>query len=502
MSFKYKYLCLHLLFLLSGLFTGLFGQSWHPFPPGNTYLYTYRQTNSADRWLFASHVDSVRLEGADSAYYLYRIDRHGMASDSLDSCNGQANVNGNGIILLDRDHYLGKKMLLQPDGTCLFVSSKADTFRLLSQTNVGASWTWQSGITATVDSIVAQQVLGVADSVKYFSLSNGKQISLSREHGFVATFNFLPFPQFYTNYEDTCTFQLWAIPEQGLGAGRLPTIREILDVQPGDKFGFESHYSSTNSSSWSYSETVVQAIISLSPFSYSYTLESAAFWYQNWVGVVGQYYPPVLDTAVVDSAYLDLLRLLPQQHNPENVRIGGFQVPRPAQIGMRFMYGNHGRIRIEIENLQDYDSCFNAITPFELLYQESFVQGLGSVKKMVWSYPDTESDSLYCYCKGSETWGTCLDISTLVVRTPAMLRTVTLSPNPAHNRVRCSYPSELGGGQLVVHNLAGQVVCRADLSDQINEQFLELSSLVAGLYLVEIYSADGVRMEVQRLVVE
>ena len=47
MSFKYKYHCLHLLFLLLGLSMSLYGQSWHPFPPGNTYLYTYQQTNSA-----------------------------------------------------------------------------------------------------------------------------------------------------------------------------------------------------------------------------------------------------------------------------------------------------------------------------------------------------------------------------------------------------------------------------------------------------------------------
>lgn len=216
-------------------FAGLRAQNWHPFPGNATFLYSFSQAGSADEWYFAAHADSVSAEGADSAYYFYRIDRGALPSDV--DCNGQAVAST--MLMSNKDHYLGRKALLQTDGVCRFISSAADTFVLQTRAASGQAWAWHVGITATVDSVVAGTVLGVADSLKYIQLSSGDTWVLSKGHGLAHCTNLLPFVDHSGAVTDV-DFEIWGIPELGLG-GHLPHFEEIFQYDPSDRFGYR-HY--------------------------------------------------------------------------------------------------------------------------------------------------------------------------------------------------------------------------------------------------------------------
>lgn len=117
-----------------------------------------------------------------------------------------------------------------------------DTFEIHTQAAVGSEWVYselydEDVITATVTAAVNTEVLGEADSVKTISLSDGRSIVLSKNHGLV---------EFESSNGDTHV--LSGIADRQLGT--YPVGRhEVYDFSPGDVFvyleqgGYSEEYS-------------------------------------------------------------------------------------------------------------------------------------------------------------------------------------------------------------------------------------------------------------------
>jgi Secretion system C-terminal sorting domain len=483
-TYRIAHFCL-LVFSICLCFSILPAQNWHPLPSSGPLLYSFQQQGSTDEWYFAAKADSVRLEGADSAFYLYRIDRPVFPADQLATCQGDSLQWFPGSIAISRDHYLGKKMLLRPNGECVFVSSNADSFLLKTLAQSGQSWTWKPGITATVDSVVAGTVLGSADSLKYISLSSGKSIVLSKAHGMVGCFAFLPFLN-WQHQPDVVDFTIWGIPGLGLG-GHFPNYEELFSFDVNDKFGYRQRDFFPQGSGTALESVVIQAVQPGMRFAYDVVSERLTILALIGFPIDSTYTPPFSATTTSDSTSYPLIPLLPYEtHDPLDVEANEYY-----QDGIRLLSGSNGRLRLDIARQTYYDACANAYVPFEPVWTLSLAAGLGKIYS---TYSDVGQNTLfemYCYQKGAETWGTCLDLSTLIAIDPAQETTFQLAPNPASSQVRIQL-AEAGAAThaITLLSLSGQVVMQHTLPAQQSAIDLDISTIPAGMYLLQVTDAD------------
>lgn len=470
-------------------------QTWHPFPASGPHLYAFSQQNSADTWFFAANVDSVVVEGAAMAHYFYRMDRPVLPSDSQLTCGGTVLGSITGSYALEQDHCFGRKMLELPDGVCLFVSSRGDSFRLETRAAIGSSWTWQGGVTAQVDSIAFRTVLGAPDSVKYISLSSGRHIALSRAHGFVETFSFLPFVNFGGLVEFP-SFELWGLPTMGLG-GEIPGYAQIFDWDPGDHFGYRYSELSFPATDSGYFSTVVNAQVPGSRFAYAVMQEQLQFYQFAAQAMDTNYLAPATDTLSFDSLAYLRIGLLPYQHNPAVKTL----LTDYCQNGMRTMAGTNGRFRIDFLKTPMYDSCANALIPMDAAWSQSFATGLGEIESSYSSIGGYAWRRLYCYEKGSETWGTCRDLSTLIGFESPETSLFSIAPNPAADvitlRLSAAAKTPL---QVRIMNALGEFETEMTLAPGRNSLQFDVSELPTGLHLLQIEGL-GRTMAVRRIVV-
>jgi Secretion system C-terminal sorting domain len=474
-----------LVFSFCLLFSSLPAQNWHPIPSNGPLLYSFEQQGSTDEWYFAAKADSVRLEGADSAFYLYRIDRPAVPSDELVTCQGDSLSGLGACIAIGRDHYLGKKMLLRPNGECLFVSSNADSFLLKTRAQTGQNWVWNAGISATVDSVVTGNVLGAADSLKYISLSSGQSIVLSKAHGMVGCFAFLPFIN-WQYQPDAVVFTIWGIPNLGLG-GHFPDYAELFSFDVNDKFGYRERDFFPQGSGTALESVVIQAVQPGIRFAYDVVSERLTILALIGYPIDSTYTPPFSATTTSDSTSYPLIPLLPYEtHDPLDVEANEYY-----QNGIRLLAGSNGRLRLDMAKQTYYESCANAYVPFEPVWTLSLAAGLGKVYS---SYSDVGQMSIfeiYCYQKGAETWGTCLNLSTLIAVEPTQETAFQLLPNPASSLVRIVLAaSSTTGHEIALLSLSGQVVMQQSVPAHQGTIDLDISAIPAGMYLVQVSGGD------------
>lgn len=202
-------------------------------------------------YLKGVRVDSVKVLGNDSIYYLFHVAR-GM------DIAGPTDTNG--------AHWLGKNVQMQPDGTHLFFNHWNDTVIINTQAQLNDSWliytdTTKIYYTATVTAIDTMTVLGVLDSVKIISIKafgpsgiiasdllNGRQIILSKNNGIVKTVELYLFPlrdvtqskygfdYYFSEYTSQCGGVDTNVIQFSLFDFLPPRETEIYDFAKGDIF--------------------------------------------------------------------------------------------------------------------------------------------------------------------------------------------------------------------------------------------------------------------------
>lgn len=478
--------CLLFFFLFPGF---MFAQAWNPFPGSGSYLYTFTPQNLSDTWLHGTRVDSTGLAGGDSVYFFNRINRYAEQTEILNGCNGPISASGN-VILMDQDNYFGREMILQSNGDYDFVSSAGDTFRLKTQLSPGNSWTFSTGITATLDSISSQLVLGVTDSVMYISLSNSHSIELSKDHGFVNSFSFLPFVSQIQTWE-TVDFSLWGIPAMGLG-DTLPGARGVLDFDIGDRFGSkrEDSYNSAANTDETYSNTVITGKTSTANgVSYTSDRDTLIVLRASMQPNDSTYFPPVSYTETFNYADYDFLNLLPYESTP--ARLPGDLV----QVGVNFRGYYNERIEYRFEHIIYYDSCVPALTRFEEWSQIYYIDGLGSTHDGTGGPGVSNTQWLLCYQKATDSLAPCFNLGTLIgveERLGENLK-MTLGPVPARDQLQIKIENyhRLEALELTVVDLQGRIVGHSTIARGESSSILDVRALKAGMYALQIRDKNG-----------
>lgn len=458
-------------------------QAFHPFPNGHTYWYTINDPGSTGATFFAAKVDSVRLEGADSAYYLYRVDRMLLESDTLYDCNGMLlDPSWMDIKLVDRDHCFGKKMLWRANGDCLFISSKPDTCLLKAWAATGQSWNWNATTTALVDSIVFATTYGIPDSVKYISLSSGRHLVLSKGFGFLRSFSFWPIGFAYYP-PDTIPLVGYGIKELGLGA-QFPDTHALFHHEIGDQWlyrQFEGNAGTSLGNGNLYRTVLIDQVAGLQN-TFVRQIDRVSF--ARATSPVDSIYSFMgTDTITFDSAYHGSFFTLPYQslQQPSSTSTqtqGGFS------FNTNFF---NGRMQYYDGYLSGYDSCSRSYDLYGSSTTYFHVVGVGGSASSTYSnggyYNHTE---LICFQLGTETYGTCLDLSTLVNIKAAETSSISIFPNPAQLQLTVDFG--LGSAnflkRVILFSAKGVEVANFPIGHASTKETFQLAEYPAGIYLI------------------
>lgn len=485
--------CLLLVFSKS-----LFAQDYNPLPQNLTQLYRIENSGNSFEWYFAARVDSAKMEANDSGYYLHRIIRNPLPTDTQIMCDGQpvSNYAGNYFTyLIDQDHYFGQKMLRSSSGMCRFVSSAADTFVLESRASLGNSWVFHGNVTAHIDSILYRPILGQMDSIKYINLSDGKQIQLSQHYGMIRCFPFLLSLQ--TVNIDSTVYESWGIPELGIG-NHFPSIAEIYDFDSADKIQMTTNRFPI-SMTWYiniFEQTVYDQAIPGPSIQYNVTRESARI--VAYPNPVPSYFPPTSSIWNLDTTYMESLHRLPFENPASIAEVYDFGL----QQGIHTSNYN-SRITLDFSKPDTYDSCANVYRSVVNRSTIQYTQGLGLTTLTFSDDATSENRYLTCYQKGAETYGTCQDLGFLYSAADPLEGQMKLFPNPANQRLSISLADDLyfGNSQISISSLEGKVIYSQKLNLGSNHIEIETETFKSGMYLLTI-EKFGFGKTSQRFVVQ
>jgi hypothetical protein len=461
-------------------------QAYHPFPTGHTSLFKVWEGVGDDSAIFATRIDSARLEGADSAFYLFRILRETEYWE-VNCDSSPAPYHG---LAANRDHHLGKKLLRAANGDCKFIFSTGDTFSINTWAAVGTRFQWRLGDSAKVDSIQYRSVLGVMDSVKYFSIPNGHTIALSRNHGFVKIPTFYFYEAWFWGQPAWRDFDLWGIPTMGLG-GHLPTYAEVFQLSPGDKFGYR--HSRDQQGHHVMDKTVNCTIVSQTNgarFQYTALCDSLVIEYGFAVPPDSHYFAPGTRTFNFDSLHVPDLTILPHESRFDTIP---FYQGTIVQNGAYLINRPVNRVVLSYAFLNGWDVCAQAFTDNPLyLTTKSYGEGLAIKGEGAMSPNNSISYGLYCYQKGAETWGTCMDMSGYVGTMPTLEGKYAVSPNPTAGKLVIAWDQQSAPKTkktISLWTLEGQEILHQTAGAGFEDVQLDLSEFPNGMYLLRIQAA-------------
>jgi hypothetical protein len=490
-------LALLLIYLFPSLGNEGVAQQWHPFPAGNSITYSFSQNGSSDRWFLEAAFDSVRLEGQDTAYYFYRIDRSILPTDTGTTCYGQDIQQFSTLYRANQDHFLGQKMVYRLNGECNFVTTAGDTFLLQSHAAIGNSWNWTNGVTATVDSVVLGTVLGQPDSLKYIRLSSGQTWVLSKVHGLVQATNLLPFPDL-TGTAVTIQLAIAGIPASGLGI-TLPGYAEIFQFDPADRFGYEHNEGYHPDSQTDFLEYNIVSQTPGSEFVYQTTLERFVIYRPLQLPIDSTYYPPVAFTWSFDSSTYAFLQLRPYEHREIVSSVSGARI----QAGVHTVPSLHDRMVKNFELVEMYDSCANVYTANVTTGNQRFGEGLGELYYFWGNVQLAEFRVLYAYEKGPETWGNFRVLSALLAVESPFDDQLSIFPNPATDLISIHLAPELLGNvtHLSLWSIDGRRLQTHEINGHEGNAELNLDEFANGLYLLTLEN-NGTRVAQRRIAVQ
>lgn len=151
-----------------------------------------RYFSNDEHYLRAIKIDSLKVSVADTILYPFRSER------------GDAS---NGSTLQVKGSWLGDKIIIQPDGTNLFINNWGDSIIINTFAGLNEYWMFYEGkdathFAATVSSVDTMTILNQLDSIKIINITatltthpaHGRTIIISKNHGIIKTFELFLFP--------------------------------------------------------------------------------------------------------------------------------------------------------------------------------------------------------------------------------------------------------------------------------------------------------------------
>ncbi len=451
---------------------------------------TTRYYTNSTGYLRRITIDSVKTEGIDTVYYPFKTYRLHTLPDGT------------------HGSWVSSRIVKKNNGTFLFHTAWNDTVFIKTQADSGESWTFYTDTSsrwyqATVVSVDTATFMGFTDSVKRIKIApyvgssidtidivGHFEIILSKNHGFVQTFELYLFP--FRN-RDTSVIDMWIDPYLNEYAGdypnlasvprflfsmvdyHIPTKHEIYDFNIGDVFVSSSSSESPgyNSYSLSYDSIVGKTIIS--PFSTLYDTYTKR---KNTISPYGG--PNIYSNSSGPGGILADTSTL------------GFNVPRKPEdystrlIASYFIKNDTSNCitspYYKVKNIIIFEGCEESDeykTGFKQLYHRkaNFFSGDGGC------YPSTAylvfSKKNGVPCGSRPSWS--VGIAEVEAK-----KEINIFPNPTNRTLTIEATSKIN--DVSIYNMMGQIVYRDNYNGVSIE--LDVSMLTAGVYFVKINNSD------------
>lgn len=444
----------------------LSAQNWNLVNPARECLF------GVDVNFFANpeglRIDSISTSGSDTVYWNYR---QVYAVDAGSPCSGTAAVDSN-----DFGRYIVKK----PGGEYWATIRNGLIVKIQTLAPAGSSWpvlTFADGnyLKGTVTAVDTLTVLGAVDSVKYISLQytngsnnqpiasgfNGREMIISKNHGWVRNYRLFDFP-------DQFPIQLDLAGQSGPQAGlRNFNAQEAWNFLPGDTL---HTYRETNVFSWQmimYAEQQEMAVlyrgnsVTGDTVTYVFHYRGAHQTYNTSTMQMDPWIPyNYLDTVVMDftSPEMQSLSLMPNEWVSPDVflyNVSGFLSDleydgrNQKGLGNVEVVYNSGTGCVERTGNQVYPMW------------QFIIEGLGGVYyHHVVVQIEEEHYYPVWYHKGNEVWGTPFDID-LISSAESTADEMALSffPNPMNESATLRWDAQQARNlHLTLMSLSGQVI--------------------------------------------
>jgi|GEM_PF-3198409 len=448
---------------------------------------------------------SAQLQGLDSVFQLNRI--------SCDSCltwaSGPMGACDTCYGLRNLPQFLQRTATKLPNGDYTFTGP--GNILVKPQASLAQSWTFDAAnsITAIVTAAYSGTVLGNTDSIKVAMLSSGDSVSWSKDHGL------LKYPAAYGsgNY-----YRLVGIQTRQLGQ-LVPLMRDFYDIQAGDIFEYEAYQTNGMSPVWQdmqrkdyvlarqdMGDSIVLTVHSLL-MTYDYNLfpQPGGSYVWNYWSYTQNYYYEASELAGLDAynnewvidgtnnaPFYRAQRFLEPLEGRESLKYG--RQDRPASQDGLWANGPTWTAPVPSasDTLMHYDMNYyyqNPGTPVHTYLGAIYSAGLG--RTYYWMSTFFESsfvEQLVAYKKGNDTVGVFTPDDVLTGLPPsASKETFKLFPNPASDIFFLE--GEIAGAQLTLLDMQGRQVLKQ--MAQTNSPRVDVSSLPAGIYLLQVLTEKG-----------
>ncbi len=463
-------------------------QDYYPVKVKDIYYYT----NDALSDAFPLKIDSVKLEGKDSVYFMYKQIRRLESESCTYTSLG--------------DSWLGNSIRVKEDGTMLFANREKNPFTLKTQAKLNEKWTAFSNpkwvAIVEVSAISQESFLGLSDSVKTFTINiikptgadtthsyDGIEIKISKKYGITKTINFYlfgadpnpgtgPYSEYLVD-----NFNLSGIESLKLGLRNI-TGKEIFHYSEGDEFHIEE-YSTTGESrnlskqSIKYINTIVKKSSTLTAHTYS----------------VKRVIEKTIDNIITSQS-----DTISETHLFDELKEIHGQIKGNGYLSTIFSsdFKRFGKSDHVSSFAKNSDDCLVDFIGSECLSTpKSYYVGLGGpyyhCAPVLWN---NFGRKIMYYKKGTEEWGQPLVLGTSEEET--LQTQITVSPNPSKDVLNFNFGTVSDPMTIQIIDNTGQIV---QTITAVGETKMDVSKFKKGLYLYHI-SSSGKKHYSGKIIVE
>ncbi|GAA4347934.1 hypothetical protein GCM10023185_03350 [Hymenobacter saemangeumensis] len=363
-------------------------------------------------------------------------------------------------------------------------------------------WAFGMGLTAQVTARGTALVLGLSDSVVTISLSDGRQLRLSKTFGLLEGPVLMDY--FFRDTTAVRRLLLVALPDRQMGQGYL-TPQGIYDFQPGDVFWYNTYSRVVSNPSQDYSYNYADSIMARRGSRSSDTL-TYLIWRCSPASPTGFVY-----TLTVSSRSMRMLVRGTGEYAPAPGRTRRGGVMRTAVVNPtwsnRAVWRYDGRFSwCGLGNTFSDSASLNSAW-IDAEQRMDFAVGLGQTN----FYEENttccwEGTRLIGYRKGAERWGMAPSLSCrplLSAKASNQPARATAVPNPFSEELTLTFITHRAQAvTLRLFNSLGQVVLDATQVLPAGSQHLKAptTGLLSGIYSAQILLKAENRREVIKVI--
>lgn len=474
------------LFVVSLVCQQAIAQNYQPFRKGLTYHFISQDS------IYSMRIDSAKVVAGDSVFVFNQTVKKIKSQVPGLACTPSGNLYA--AYQPQKNNQFGSQIIKKQNGDYIFRTIQGQEFLLKTKAAINQSWNFNStaNLSVTLTAKAIESLSTTSDSVYTYSLSNGKQIKLSKNFGFITTPNFVTYADSYFKPK---TLQFYALPEKGLGS-KISEPFQIYDFVVGDKFMYylKSYDSSPIGQSlcieeWKQYE-VMNKRISANGDSiyYSLKLDRLQKGYGSPNAPTGMcqtptgstIFPPFIETLIVTKRSPENLLTLSNSYFSPSINYYNSVVSEG--IFKKSDYNFREQLQL---SYYEFKPCANA---FIGRVDNGIIVKYGVGIGKTYESKINSTETLIAYVKGTETYGRWQSLQQILaikkeLETKPLVKAF---PNPFASELTISFGGTSGNIQLTILNTLGQTVWQKETSATANSEIkIAMPELAKGLYFLQ-----------------